>query len=497
MGSKFVRSQLDASLSFVIRENQHTHAHVLQAKPSPSLTVLLTLASDVLALLCAGGVASFLWLFVNNSINAELFFELWPLLGLFVLAYVFARLYVGGMPPAEELKRLFYVNTSVFGVVLAVLFLTKTADVHSRGVFVLAWFLAVFFVPLFRGLLRFWFARFAWWGVPVIVLGAGRAAELFVKRLLANPALGFKPVACLDDNAGLHGFSVHGVPVLGGLDLAAGLASKFGVKHAVVAMPSLNPESLQRVVSLQAGVFRHLTIIPNLMGGVSAGLSTRDFGGMVGLYSRRNLLITSNRVLKRVLDLLLLIPIGLIALPLIALATIGIVLVSPGNPFYFQSREGLGGKSIKVWKLRTMFKNADELLKEHLASNAAAKAEWEQFYKLKRDPRILPVVGSLLRKLSLDELPQLFNILKGEMSFVGPRPFPVYHLEGFDAEFRSLRCSVVPGLTGLWQVSARSDGDLAVQKDLDSYYIHNWSLWLDVYLIARTPFAVLFPKGAY
>jgi lipopolysaccharide/colanic/teichoic acid biosynthesis glycosyltransferase len=183
--------------------------------------------------------------------------------------------------------------------------------------------------------------------------------------------------------------------------------------------------------------------------------------------------------------------------PLLGVCALWIRKASAGSPFYTQEREGRDGTTLRILKLRTMFHNADEMLEAHLAGDAEAREEWDRFCKLKRDPRILPGVGHFLRRTSLDELPQLWNVLKGEMSLVGPRPFPAYHNARFDPEFLQVRTQVRPGLTGLWQVSARSDGDLEVQQSLDGYYIRNWSLWLDVYILARTVRAVVAPRGSY
>jgi lipopolysaccharide/colanic/teichoic acid biosynthesis glycosyltransferase len=144
-----------------------------------------------------------------------------------------------------------------------------------------------------------------------------------------------------------------------------------------------------------------------------------------------------------------------------------------------------------------MYPDAEIILQNYLKRNPDAKHEWQQFFKLKNDPRILPGIGLFLRKASLDELPQFWNVLRGEMSLVGPRPFPHYHLECFSSDFRKMRRSVLPGITGLWQVSGRSDGDLTIQENLDSYYIRNWSIWMDLYLLARTVLVVFSGKGAY
>jgi lipopolysaccharide/colanic/teichoic acid biosynthesis glycosyltransferase len=207
--------------------------------------------------------------------------------------------------------------------------------------------------------------------------------------------------------------------------------------------------------------------------------------------------IQRGQVLKRILDFAIAAPMALLSAPFVGICALWIKVVSPGPAFFLQEREGKAGKRIVIYKLRTMHQDAERLLLRYLETNCDERANWLRHYKLKKDPRVIRGIGWFLRRYSLDELPQLWNVLRGDMSLVGPRPFPEYHLNSFPPSFRALRASVMPGVTGLWQVSTRSDGDLNVQEAEDTYYIRNWSLWLDIYILMRTVQTVIMPNAAY
>ncbi len=452
--------------------------------------------SDLAMLVLAAWLGGQLWSLVNSQVDPRVLYQLWPLLFIFPFAFARADLYSGGVSPVVEFARLGNLTTIVYLTALLVSFLIENISLDSRGVFLTSWGLTLLLLPTGRSVLRDLFADRAWWGTPTVILGSGSAAASVCEQLIGKPGSGFKPVACFGQGYD-SATELYGVPVIGPITSATAWAKQRGVNHAIVAMPEVQSDELLDIIHRHTEAFPHLIFVSQLFGQVGLSVSRQELGQTLGLQIQRNLLLPGNRLLKRAVDLLITVPLCVLALPIVALAALAIMWVSPGSPFYFQLREGYRGRKVRVWKLRTMYLDAETRLEETLAKDPALRAEWERFYKIKDDPRVLPVVGDVLRKLSLDELPQLYNVLIGEMSLVGPRPFPYYHLEQFGADFRSLRREALPGITGLWQVSERSDGDLAVQEKLDSYYIRDWSIWFDLYLLARTPIAVFFGKGAY
>jgi undecaprenyl-phosphate galactose phosphotransferase len=203
-----------------------------------------------------------------------------------------------------------------------------------------------------------------------------------------------------------------------------------------------------------------------------------------------------NRSIKRIFDLCLAIIIAPVILPAIGVLALAVRLNRPGGALFSHARVGRDGKIFKVYKLRSMYKDAETRLKELLASDPKLQAEWEESFKLKNDPRVTKF-GKFLRKTSLDELPQYFNVFLGDMSFVGPRPVINEEIEKYYGDYAVFYKLTTPGITGLWQVSGRSDTVYSLRVIQDAWYVYNWTLWLDIVLIFSTPLAVIRRRGAY
>jgi Undecaprenyl-phosphate galactose phosphotransferase WbaP len=394
--------------------------------------------------------------------------------------------------PVERLRRRMLATFTVFAGLVAWDHIVERG-ILSRGVLLATFLFALVLPPLAETLMRMWLVHRKRWGVPVVMLGAGETGRAIARTLRSEPMLGLVPVAFLDDRPDAWNRVIEGVPVIGPLELAPDFENR--ADAAIIMLSDLGKGDVSSL--LQELNFPRVIVIPDLVGVASLWVTARDLGGCLGLEIKKNLLIGRNTVLKEFMDRALALPLFLASIPVIAIAAVWVRLSSPGPAFYRQYREGLKGTRIPVWKLRTMYLDGDRMLEDWFERHPEERAHWRRHFKLRHDPRILPVIGQLLRRTSLDELPQLWSIVKGEMSLVGPRPLPDYHLAQFSPEFRALRTRVLPGLTGLWQVSGRSDGDLKVQQALDTYYIRNWSPWLDLYILARTVAAVVLARGAY
>ncbi|HWG84923.1 MAG TPA: exopolysaccharide biosynthesis polyprenyl glycosylphosphotransferase, partial [Deinococcales bacterium] len=323
------------------------------------------------------------------------------------------------------------------------------------------------------------------------VIGTGTAARRLARQLLEEPKHGFQPVAMLDPTSDVDG-STGELPVFN----SVAAASSANALACVMAMPEATRETIGGLLDDVLTRFNRVVIAQDLLEAQSLGVTALSFGDSLAFDVRRTLSSRIARTFKRAFDLACITLAAPVWVPVVLVTALLTWLEDRHSPFYRQERVGAGGRVFRVWKLRTMVPNAEAALRAHLERDAAARAEWERNFKLKRDPRITKF-GRFFRKVSLDELPQLFNVVVGEMSLVGPRPLPAYHHDALPARAAELRTRSLPGLTGMWQVEGRSDTDLQGMAVLDTRYIRNWSFWLDLVILARTVMVVLRGKGAY
>lgn len=334
--------------------------------------------------------------------------------------------------------------------------------------------------------------KYGLWTAPTAIVGCGETARRLYTTLAAEAGLGFRPVGFIrthEDEDG-RGSPLPG-PVLGSIDELA----RLGADIEVAILTSRTQLPATNAISDTVPPAR-LILVNDAQDIQTLRLCVRTLGQAVGIEFERDPFVRQNRILKRVIDLFIAVPAAILTLPVIAAFAAIIWFIDRGSPFFVQTRIGERGRLIKVPKLRTMYSDAARRLEEHLHNSPEARAEWERYFKLSNDPRILPMIGTFIRRSSIDELPQLWSVIVGDMSLVGPRPFPEYHMSKFDSEFQAIRTIVPPGLTGLWQVTSRSNGDLTVQRAQDLTYIRNWSVLLDLYILFQTLPAVLIAKGA-
>jgi Undecaprenyl-phosphate galactose phosphotransferase WbaP len=462
--------------------------------------VLLTSAplavADLLALVGACLLAIIFYGGLNLSTELK-FLSLLPFLtSVFLFVYMMFGLYPGnGLSPIFELRQITIATTMVFIIFLAAGMALSVKNIPA-GMVGTAWLFSILAVPIMRSLFRRLCSRFQWWGQPVLIFGGHDAGILNYKYLSSRPYFGLKPVGIIDDSGLYSTEDVQDPPAyLGSFEMAPSIANENGIFWAVVAMPERSSSEVNRVIKTYVRNFSHVLVVPELDGLPSLWNRSFDLGEVHGICIESKLVLPLPRFFKRVGDLAIVIISGLISLPLIAIIASMVKLSSRGPVVYSHERICYKGRRFKAWKFRTMFVDADIMLDQYLASNPEIRKEWEENHKLRDDPRVTKV-GRWLRKTSLDELPQLWNILRGEMSLVGPRPIVEAEIKRYGESF-GLYTRVIPGLTGLWQISGRNNTTYAERIRLDSYYVRNWSPWMDMYILARTVKVVLRREGAY
>jgi Undecaprenyl-phosphate galactose phosphotransferase WbaP len=426
----------------------------------------------------------------------DLYIAAWPFILLWPLLFLRERLYPGyWLSRREELQRL-TTGTTLAGLILMTgTFLTQTGIRFSRPIVVGGWLIALALIPIARYAIRRVITNFGISGSAAVMLGAGATARIFIDGLKNQMPPSLLVKAIFDDDIVKIGTEIKGVRVLGPIDQATDWARSRGINTVVIAMPGISRQRLVPIIEEQSKAFQWVIIVPDLFGISVANVDTIEVQSVLALKLRKNLLVRSNRVLKRLIDMILVIVGSVLVLPLAGVIMLAI-LIESGRPVLFKhERIGKGGMPFSAWKFRSMIHASAQVIEEYLALHPEIRDEWDDKQKLQSDPR-LTKIGRILRRLSLDELPQFWNIVKGEMSLVGPRPIIKEEIQKYGDNF-DLYTQVRPGLTGLWQVSGRSDLPYKDRVWLDAHYVRNWSIWLDLIILIRSVWVVIAGIGAY
>ncbi|MEE9319498.1 MAG: undecaprenyl-phosphate galactose phosphotransferase WbaP [Granulosicoccus sp.] len=397
-----------------------------------------------------------------------------------------------------EIKDFMRIVAYTIAVTAVVLFFSKA---HFSRLWLIAYWTLIFaLVPSCRYLVKLLLIRNGNFFVPVVIFGTGVNALKCAKTILSDNMLGLRVVAFVNTGSIDSEARCKDIPwqmVLdSGYDKSV-LDIKYDKPHFLFALDSGEEfEKNKPVLNTLIANSRYITLSPPLYGMPLDGAEVVNVQRCDSLLIRlqNNLAKPHSAFIKRTVDIIGSALAIIILSPFVAVLLVHIK--KDGGPvFYKQKRIGRHSSTFDCWKLRSMVVNADVVLARHLESSSSARAEWERDHKLKDDPRIT-VVGAFIRKGSLDELPQLWNVFKGNMSLIGPRPIVVEEQTKY-GELLQYYLGNRPGITGLWQISGRNDTTYDERVDLDVWYSRNWSLWLDVVILVKTIPVVVFGSGAY
>lgn len=477
-------------------KNQNNSTHPIILENRNSAVIFLLILTDIMAVCAAFMISAFFrhlltplmggavnWLLIFNGLSFSIVFVL-------LLAWL-NGLYPGfGLAAVQEMQKVLYAVSLAAIFLGVVLFLQQLGAAFSRLVFILSWLLSALFMMLGRFALRNRFSRYSWWGVPLIVIGTREQIVPVIQKLRQTRRLGFRPVY-YHEPGGQADSSILGVQPLKDLSTLQELVSQSKIQHVVLTDPLADFNGFD--FQWMRDVFPNFIFILDTAPFGSLWVRTIDIHGTLAIETNYHLLNKQETIIKRIFDMLLTLLLLLFTWPIFIILALLVSFDSKGPVLYTQKRLGKNGVEFDSYKFRTMFENAEDKLHELLAKDPEANREYQEFHKLANDPRVTRV-GRILRRYSLDEIPQFINVIKGDMNLIGPRSYLPRELPAMGASAKII-LKVKPGITGWWQVMGRNETSFIERLQLDEYYISNWSIWLDMYIVLKTVWVLVRGDG--
>jgi Undecaprenyl-phosphate galactose phosphotransferase WbaP len=439
--------------------------------------------SYYLAYLLRGSLLLHLFPGMTAPLSFELFVQRFYLLAIYFLVFAYEGLYVRRLVFREEVLRI--LRGTMLGAVLVImaLYVTRTYAL-SRSVVLVATVVIFVVLPAARTIAKRIVIALRLWSKSVIIVGADRNTEVFKAELAHNWRLGY-----VVTNPGDSEFAT--------LPSSADLPALLGRTRAetfVLSDASVSREAMVDFLRVAESLCEEVIVLPDSRALGNVAVDIEQLESLLLMKYRYSLLQPVNALIKRLVE----VPLGFVLLllfsPVFALVAVAIAVDSPGPVFLAQERIGWGQRRFRCIKFRTMWQDAEQRLQREIDANPKAREEWDKYRWVSNDPRVTRV-GRLMRRLSIDELPQFLNVLRGEMSLVGPRPRVPEELLKIGS-FLSVITHVRPGMTGLTQVSGRKGLTYDERLSLDEHYVRNWSLWMDTVILLRTVRVVIRGDGA-
>jgi len=421
------------------------------------------------------------------------------LFGALIVIFIFSleRLYTKRFSFWDEVKHLYRGLVFSFVLLMLFVFLSRGYTQFSRVVIISAWILSLILFPIYRRIAKTMLVKLNLWKKKVLILGTDETARAIAKGIRANPTIGYNIIGFLStDKKDTGRFLLDDLKVIGEVAEVEDWGKKSGPLDIIISLPEIDQPTMIELVETSEKVAETIKIVPSIGNIFTIGVDVETFGDVLSLSVARNLMKPWNIYLKIIIELALTAVLIVVFSPLLLIIALAIKAESRGPALFLQERLGENGHNFRLIKFRSMYENADSKFKDYLEENADARTEWQEYQKLRNhDPRVTRA-GKILRKYSLDELPQLINILKGNMALVGPRPYLPREREAIGKSY-DLILRVKPGITGLWQVSGRNILPFKQRLLLDEYYIRNWSLWMDLVILIKSVKVFFSREGAF